>query len=337
MRKAEKPRFELRNNESADTSLNLIQGKVLSYYKRIRYVSKRWYGQWRFFSPKIAICDFLVTTVLRKSNGRLKHFLNFCLYNKAKDVVAQREAHVIEKWKRNPKTNEKIAQNGMIFLFWWQGLNDAPILIKECVSVIRQNAGKHDVIIIDKDNWRQYTYIPDYILKKMEAGTINFTLFSDILRCCLLYEYGGIWIDPTCYLTKEFDDEIYDKYFYSIKHGDAWEHPICKGFWATFFIAAGKHNSLIGFMKDMFFEYWKTESVFVVYLSLDLFLSIAYDTLPYAKEMIDNVPMNNEHRDDLRKLLIKNKGIGFDELMNQVDSETYIHKLTYKMFIERFS
>ena len=56
-----------------------------------------------------------------------------------------------------------------------------------------------------------------------------------------------------------------------------------------------------------------------------------------AKKMIDDVPINNVHRDDLRNMLIKNKGKQFDELLARVDSETYINKLTYKMYIEKYS
>jgi len=47
-----------------------------------------------------------------------------------------------------------------------------------------------------------------------------------------------------------------------------------------------------------------------------------------------NIPYNNKHRDDLRNMLLKNGGKNFEELCHQVNADTYINKLTYKMFIE---
>lgn len=93
----------------------------------------------------------------------------------------------------------------------------------------------------------------------------------------------------------------------------------------------------MGYMRDMFFEFWKSEKAFIVYLSLDLFLSIAYDNFSWAREMIEAVPYNNRNRDDLRELLIERKGKDFDSLVKMIDRKTYIHKLTYKMYIQGLS
>ena len=139
-------------------------------------------------------------------------------------------------------------------------------------------------------------------------------------------------------MTSECDQDIYSHSFYTIKHGDSWKHPICQGDWATFFLACNKNNPLLGYMKDMFMEYWKKEKVFIVYLSLDLFLSIAYDNFDYAKKMIDDVPLNNQKRDDRLEMLTKNNGEKFDELLEKMkESKTYINKLTYKIYIKNIT
>ncbi len=305
---------------------------------RVKNITKRWWGQFWYFSPKIAASDFMVSTVLRKSNGRLKHNLNRYYYNKAKDIILNRYYKVVNKWKNYEfdfSTENNIKNNCKVFVFWWQGYSDMPYIVKECIKNIKKYNINNEVIVIDKNTWQKYTYIPNYIIELRQKNVINFTLFSDILRCCLLYENGGIWIDPTCYVTKAFEDNIYNLPFYSIKHGETWEHPICKGYWATFFLACGKENPILGFMRDLFFEYWKREKSFIVYLSLDLFLAIAYEQFDYAKKMIDDVPVNNRNRDKLRNMLLDNGGKDFIYLLNKIDDETYINKLTYKMKIEK--
>ena len=307
-----------------------------SVKKRLKNLSYRWYGQWKYFSPVIATCDFLSSTVFRKSLS-MKHYLNGYYYTKAQKIIEYKYVDVINRWKNVKFTPSNIKSNSYIFIFWWQGLENAPVIIKKCVSSIVKHSGEHQVVIIDKNNWNQYTVLPDYILELLQQKKMTVTWFSDILRCHLLYDNGGIWIDPTCYMSDNFDADIYTLPFYSIKHGDDYEFPICKGDWATFFLATYKKNPLFGFLCDLFDTYWKNEKVFIVYLSIDLFLSIAYDNLNYARKMINDIPMNNVYRDMLREELLKNKGKNFEKILKNINKDTYIHKLTYKMYIEKWT
>lgn len=304
-----------------------------SVIKRLKNLNYRWYGQWRYFSPTIATCDFLSSTIFRKSLIA-RHYLNKYYYAKAQKIIEDKYEDVINRWKDVQFKPSNIKPNSYIFVFWWQGLENAPSIIKECVTSIINHSGDHLVVVIDKNNWNQYTTLPDYVLELLRQKKMTVTWFSDILRCHLLYDNGGIWIDPTCYMSKDFSKDIYSRSFYSIKHGDDYEFPICKGDWATFFLASYKGNPLMGFLCDLFDTYWKNERVFIVYLSIDLFLSIAYDNLKYAKKMINDIPKNNVHRDDLREILIRNKGVNFKESLDNVNKDTYIHKLTYKMYIK---
>ncbi len=304
---------------------------------RIKAICKRWTGQFFYFSPVIAFGDFITTIFFRYSNSKIKYTINKMYYEKAKDIIYLRYNNIIEKWiKKEGITDNLIDEKSNIFIFWWQGINNAPKIIKGCINTIYENSGLHKVVILDKTNWNGYIQLPEYVLEKMEKNIINFTQFSDILRFFLLYKYGGIWIDPTCLITNNLSQEIYRYKFYTIRHGDAWEHPICKGLWCTFFMAAGKGNYIMGYMKDLLLAYWKKEKSGVVYLLPDTFLAIGYEYIPYIKQIIEDIPMNNEHRDDFRKLLIKSHGKNFDGLLKNVDKSTYIHKLTYKMYIEKF-
>ena len=79
-----------------------------------------------------------------------------------------------------------------IWVFWWQGVENAPELVKKCVQSIKLYNKDKDVIIIDKNNINEYYNIPDYMLKKIELRTMTITHLSDILRFNLLKKYFGL-------------------------------------------------------------------------------------------------------------------------------------------------
>ncbi len=50
-----------------------------------------------------------------------------------------------------------------IWICWWQGLDQAPELVKICVNSIRKNAGGHKVIILTEDNYKDYVDMPSWV------------------------------------------------------------------------------------------------------------------------------------------------------------------------------
>lgn len=91
--------------------------------------------------------------------------------------------------------NKEYSNN--IWICWFQGIEDAPEIVKTCVNSIKNNSGVHNVVILTDDNYRNYVDIPDIIEKRRKEGIISRTAFSDILRMCLLAKHGGMWLDST--------------------------------------------------------------------------------------------------------------------------------------------
>lgn len=52
------------------------------------------------------------------------------------------------------------ALEGKIWTCWWQGLDQAPEIVKWCVESIKRNAGGREVIIITDENYERYVHIP---------------------------------------------------------------------------------------------------------------------------------------------------------------------------------
>ena len=60
----------------------------------------------------------------------------------------------------------------------------------------------------------------------------------------------------------------------------------------------------------------------------DYFIDIAYNNIKYIEKMIDSIPINNMHSEELIKV-INNK---YDErYFDKITRDTYIHKLNYRV------
>lgn len=128
--------------------------------------------------------------------------------------------------------------NYKVWVFWWQGINsETPEIVQNCIESIKNNFKSHEVVIITKENFSSYVSIPNYILEKMNNKIISITHFSDILRANLLSEYGGVWLDATCFLTGSIEDEIESKLFYTnnLPYEDWLKVFVGKGKWSAFF------------------------------------------------------------------------------------------------------
>ena len=95
-------------------------------------------------------------------------------------------------YKQNQELNQSKSQySECIWVCWWQGLDQAPEIVKTCVESIKQNAGKHPVILLTEKNYKKYVHIPEWIEEKRNKGIITRTNYSDLLRLSLLAEHGG--------------------------------------------------------------------------------------------------------------------------------------------------
>lgn len=81
---------------------------------------------------------------------------------------------------------KKQFENLPIWVCWLQGEENAPKLVKKCISSIRQHANGHEVIILTENNIKEYIDIPEYIIENAQRGILSRTNFSDIVRFALL-------------------------------------------------------------------------------------------------------------------------------------------------------
>lgn len=189
--------------------------------------------------------------------------------------------------------------NQPIWVCWLDGLEQAPMLVQKCVSSIRKNAGRHPVHVITQDNYNKYITLPDYIEIKAEKGLIGAAHFSDILRICLLAQYGGIWLDATIYCKQKIPEDYFEKEFFTCKSEPSDVGCISKNQWTTFCLGGTKNCILFQILKKFFFQYWKNEDCAVDYLFFDDAIEVARECIPEINYLIESVPYNNTDRDRL--------------------------------------
>ena len=160
------------------------------------------------------------------------------------------------------------------------------------------------------------------------------TTLSDILRFCLLSEYGGFWMDATVFFTGDFSTKFLEKSFYSQKMYDPviWHREASKGRWAGFFMAGYAHNPIFEFGRDAFFEWWRKYDDIVDYVLIDYLILLGYKNFQQIRELIDDVPDNNQDIFEMYQVLDKPYTT---ELYDRLTKRNIIHKLTYKIDLKK--
>lgn len=182
----------------------------------------------------------------------------------------------------------KVSDDCIIWVCWFQGEEKMPETIKKCYDSLHRNKGNHSVVIISNDNLDDYVALPEWIVIKHDQGIISNPHFSDIIRCYLLWKYGGIWIDAAVFVLKTIEVK---KVFDTLKFEN--ENSINLK-WGIQYMVTDKGFSLYGFAYDFLVEYWRTFNKPIVYLLLDHVFELAYRNNKEIKKIIDEIPLNNE-------------------------------------------
>ena len=215
-----------------------------------------------------------------------------------------------------------------IWICWWQGLDNAPELVKVCVESIKKNAGNHRVIVLTEDNYKQYVEIPSWIEDKKEKGIISRTHYSDILRLILLSQYGGMWLDSTFFCTGSLKNSYFDVPLWSIKRPEYFHASVAAGYFANYSLACdNEHRWIFKTILDFVLEYWKRNNTMIDYLFLDYLIVLVEKNDPYIAKLFQEIESNNPKCDDLYKIMNQ----PFDkEKWENMKLNTCLFKLSWK-------
>lgn len=232
-------------------------------------------------------------------------------------------------YKKNQELNRSKSQySDCIWVCWWQGLDQAPEIVKACVESIKRNAGKHPVILLTEDNYRQYVDIPEWVEEKKNKGIITRTNYSDLLRLSLLAKHGGMWLDATFYCTKLIPDEYFNIPIWSIKRPDYAHASVASGYFAGYSLACNQEfRWIFATIRDFFLNYWKYNDTMVDYLMVDYMIVLAQKMDNEIAKAFAEIPSNNPLCDEL----FKNLNNVYDEMLwDKLKKDTLLFKLTWK-------
>ncbi|MCS2165794.1 capsular polysaccharide synthesis protein [Scandinavium manionii] len=224
----------------------------------------------------------------------------------------------------SPRQTEKI-----VWVCWFQGIEQAPILVKRCVESIQNNVGDARVVILDDENIKDYISLPAYIIEKYQRGLISKAHYSDIVRCSLLAQYGGVWMDATVYLTRRIPDHLFYCDFSSLRFNEGnTDEAISLGYWTAYFLASQKNAPYIVMVRDLFYQYWQKHDALIEYFLIDYTLLFGIEKFAFFKEMVEEQPVIGNKRFYIRQFI--NEPVNADVINKLNQDPVGIYKLSHK-------
>lgn len=217
---------------------------------------------------------------------------------------------------------------GKVWMCWWQGLENAPGIVKRCIQSVQDRVGKNNVMIITDENVSDFVDFPDHIIDKVKRGIISRTHFSDLLRFNILSRYSGAWLDATFFCTGDEILSYLKQPVWSIKRPEYNHASAACGYFAGYAISADyRHRWVYKIMLDFLFHYWETNNFLIDYLTISYSVVLTQKHYPEVKKLFDRIQPNNTRCDDLVKYL----GEPFDPgLWRELQQNTSLYKLTWK-------
>lgn len=83
-----------------------------------------------------------------------------------------------------------------IFVMWWQGESQMPVLVRSCYENLLSKAGRHPVHLITQYNFQEYikpgliTW-DNRIMDYFKSGNLKFPQLADLVRSYVTYNMGG--------------------------------------------------------------------------------------------------------------------------------------------------
>ena len=294
-----------------------IQEKIFRYHQILRY-----------YGPKLTFAYYITQHSDSKYYDLSKKILlDFVL-------KLRKEAQIDESSNENREVSTKIPK--IIWTMWQQGEAQMPETVRASMKTIKDFAERNgcEFILLTNENLVDFIDIPTDIIEKYKRKELTAAHYSDIIRFSLLYQYGGIWMDATLFVSPYATVDMFKGDFFSLNHppihADEIERAIGDFKWSSFFLAGKKEKSYFKHIRDLYIYFIRKYPVFIHYLMMDYFILSEYELNDEFKDLVDELPVLapaervwflRDHANDI-----------FDEnVWTEVLKTTPIMKTTYKI------
>ncbi len=241
-------------------------------------------------------------------------------------------SNIIEKYF-NQGENVEACDEYNIWVFWAQGEENMPELVRACYKNLCKLNGGGRVKLLTMENLGDYVELPNFVFDKLERGSMTYTHFSDILRMSLLAKYGGMWVDSTCWVAKEVPEDVRNMSFWSCKTDNANIPLFSNSRWCGWAMGTNKKNKkLFSFILEMLLLHAKDNECLIDYLLIDYLLLFSCNLFESSRVEILSVEENNVNRgifwSYMNEKYDKNK-------YQEISKNTWIFKLSYKTILNK--
>ena len=297
--------------------LQTLQEKIIRYHTILKY-----YG----LKPTLAYY------LAQQSETNFYDFRKKILFDFV--LKLHKEAQIDVSSNENEEVDTEFPK--IIWTMWQQGEAQMPETVQTSMKTIKNFAKRNDCefYLLTDENLADFINIPADITEKYKKKELSAAHYSDIIRFSLLYQYGGIWMDATLFVSPYATLEMFDGDFFTLNHPpihtDKIERAIGDFKWAGFFLAGKKGKPYFKHIRDLYLYYVRKYPVFIHYLMMDYFILSEYTSNSEFRSLVDTLPVLEtaervwflrEHADKL-----------FDENeWEEVLKTTPIMKTTYKI------
>lgn len=257
--------------------------------------------------PRILSCHFrwLAIIIPLKSikNGLFKiaFFFEKICYRQVKLRLKKDFSAELSEIASHYQKREVINQT--VWYSWWQGLDNAPELVKACIQQMQQQFPSGTKFInIDCSNFTDYVDLAPKILNLFKSGKMTHAHFSDQLRINLLAKHGGIWLDATLWVNQEQELAIFDLPFFSYRAKKSLpissDHGTDQGNWQLYLLG-GTNTYLYEALKIVNDAYWERYSKVIHYLQLDKMIELVFEALPELSAEMQKLPLHDYDPGDI--------------------------------------
>ena len=210
-----------------------------------------------------------------------------------------------------------------IWIYWGQGMEDAPDIVKACYASIKKHASS-EVILLSEKNIIEYVQLPQTVIEKNKSGAISNAALSDIIRFSLLEHFGGTWLDATVFLTGKMPEYVTESDFFAFRYSfGKINNPAQYSVWL---LHCKPHHPVLVQARNMAFAYWMKEKHVIEYLLPYILINIAIEN------NAENMEWFPEVSEEYCQALFNVLGDKFEQQKWEHHREmSAIHKLTYKL------
>lgn len=291
---------------------------------------------WNAYSFKYALNNFIWWLCFYFRLPFSYRLSSYAIYNKTiwlDKYISNKYADIIYRYKNNPP-NRGTVYDYKIWVFWGQGQEKMPPLIKACYKQLTSfNA---NVILVTNQNVHQFISLPSVIIEKVNSGYISWAHYSDIIRNTLLAQHGGLWLDATVWVSGTIPIDKLKNWPIFSANGNVTKTPRSVRFWTSYqwnwstwcMWAESTNHILYSFVSEMLQAIAKQEQVWPDYVIQDYLIYFACRNFPKVKKEVEkSQEWSCKYRNELANVMNE----PYDEVQyRQLIQSDFFFKLSFR-------